>query len=88
MLLDERRKPAEQPRPVGRRDVTPAGEGGLCPCDSVVQFLDPGLLELGDRLLRGGVQDGERHGYVRSDSVRVVPGLTAVSDTEFVKRKV
>ena len=51
MLLDERREPAQQPGPVGRRDRTPRRERRLRPRDRGVGLLDPGRFELGDDLL-------------------------------------
>ena len=59
VLLDERREPAQQPRPIGRRDRSPGRERGLRARDGGVGLLDPRLLELGDRLLGGGVEDGQ-----------------------------
>ena len=63
VLLDERGEPAQQPRPVGRRNGSPGRERGLRAGDGGVGLLDPRLLELGDRLLGGGVEDGQ-HGAI------------------------
>ena len=67
LLLDERREAAEQAGAVGRSDGAPRREGGLRPGDGGVGLLDPGLLELGDRLLGGGIEDGQRHGVIQHD---------------------
>ena len=65
VLLDEAREPAEQATTVGWSHGAPGRECGRRTRDSGVGFLDTGLLELGDRLLGGGVEHGERH---RGDS--------------------
>ncbi len=62
VLLDERREPAQQPAPVGRRDGTPAREAPSARADRRVGLLDAGALELRDRLLRRRVDDRQPHG--------------------------
>ena len=66
VLLDERREPAQQPRAVGRRDRPPGRERRLRAGDGGVGLLDAGLLELGDRLLGRGVEDGEHARYLNT----------------------
>ena len=63
MLLDERGDTPEEARPVRRRDGPPGRERRLRTGDRGVGLLHPGLLELGDRLLGGGVPHGE-HGAI------------------------
>ena len=70
VLLDERREPPQQARPVGRGDRPPGRKRGLGPRDGGVGLLEAGLLELGDRLLRRRVEHGESHG---DDSTRSRP---------------
>ncbi len=62
VVLDQAREPPQEPRAIGRGDRAPAGIGGLRARDGRVGLLHPCLLELGDRLLGGRVQDGQRHG--------------------------
>ena len=62
VLLDERREPAQESRTVGRRDGAPGRIRRLRSRDRRVRLLHAGLLELGDRLLGGRVEDGQRHG--------------------------
>jgi hypothetical protein len=57
VLLDERREAAQQPRAVGGRNRAPGGERGLRARDRLVGLLGARGLDLGDRLLRRGVQD-------------------------------
>jgi hypothetical protein len=61
VLLYELRETAQQPRAVHRRDHSPAGERLLRSRDRLVRLFLAGLAELGDRLLRRGVEDGEGH---------------------------
>jgi hypothetical protein len=61
VLLDERREPAQESTAVGRGHASPGRERGLRARDRLVGLLHPRLLELGDRLLGGGVHDDERH---------------------------
>ena len=74
LLLDERGKAAKQPGPVCRGDGTPRREGGSRSGDGGVGFVDPGLLELRDRLLGGGIDDREGHGVIQHD-----PGTRGVA---------
>ena len=67
VLLDQRRKPPQQPRPVGRRDSAPARERLLRAGDGRIRFLDAGRLDLGDRLLGRRVED-RRHFRAASTS--------------------
>ena len=61
LLLDQRREAPQEARAVGRRDGAPGREGRLRAGDGGVGLLDARLLELRDRLLGGGIEDGERH---------------------------
>jgi len=63
VFLDERREPAQESRPIGRCNRLPRRESGFRPGNSGVGFVDAGLLDFGDRLLRGGVQYGQ-HGPI------------------------
>ena len=67
LLLDERGKAAEQPGAVCRGDGTPRREGGSRSGDGGVGLVDPGLLELRDRLLGGGIDDREGHAVIQHD---------------------
>jgi hypothetical protein len=61
VLLDERGDTAEESGPVGRRECTPFRKNPAGPLDDRVGILDADLGQLGDRLLRGRVQDpGQR----------------------------
>ena len=62
MLLDERREPSQQAGPVGRRDLAPGGERRASGRDGGVGLLHSRPLELGEPLLRGRIEDGQRHG--------------------------
>ena len=62
MLLDERREPSQQAGPVGRRDLAPGGERRARGRDGGVGFLHARPLELGEPLLRGRIEDRQRHG--------------------------
>ncbi len=62
VLFDERREPPEQARAITWRNVAPWRKGTLRASDCLVSLLDAGLLQLGDRLLGGGVDNRERHG--------------------------
>ncbi len=57
MLLDERRKPAQQPPAIGGRDRTPCRERRACARDRGVRLLDPCGRNLGDRLLGCRIDD-------------------------------
>jgi hypothetical protein len=57
VLLDERREPAQEARPVGRGDRAPRRERGLRARDSGIGVLGGVRLDLGDRLLRRRVED-------------------------------
>jgi hypothetical protein len=59
VLLEERGEPAEQPRTVGGRDGAPGREGALRRLDGVIRVLGARRRDLGDRLLRRRVQDGD-----------------------------
>ena len=65
VLLDERREPPQQPGPVGGRDGAPGRERLLRAGDGRVRLLDAGRLDLGDRLLGRGIDDG---GHLRAAS--------------------
>ena len=61
VLLDERREPPEEPRPVGGSDGAPFLERRLGASDRRVGLLDPSRLELGDRLLSRRVGHDQSH---------------------------
>ncbi len=65
VLLDERGEPPQEPRAVRRGHGTPGREGPLRSLDGGVCLLHARLIELGDRLLGRGIEDGERHGAAR-----------------------
>ena len=50
-------EPAQQPASIGRRNRSPGWERSLRPGDRGIGLFDPSLLELGDRLLSGGIDD-------------------------------
>jgi ParB family chromosome partitioning protein len=68
VLLDERRQAAQEARAVGRRDRAPGREGRMRAGNGRVRLLYPGLLELGERFLGGGVQDGQ-HAVILDERV-------------------
>ena len=61
VLLDERCEPAQQARAIGGSNGAPFLVGRLGASDRRVCLLDPGRLELGDRLLGGGVGHDQSH---------------------------
>ena len=70
VLLDERGEPPQQARAVGRRDGAPRGKCRPGARDRLVGLLDAGLLELGDRLLGGRVDDRQRHARIEPPARR------------------
>jgi hypothetical protein len=61
MLLHERGQAAKEPRAVGRSDGAPGRKGCSRMGYGLIGFFDARLLELGDRLLGGGIENRERH---------------------------
>ena len=61
VLLDEGCQPPQQARAIGDADGAPGRERRSRARDGGVHLLDAGLLELGDRLLRGRIHDRQRH---------------------------
>ena len=61
VLLDERGEPAQEGGAIGGSHGTPVLEGLLRPSNRRVGLVDAGGLELGDRLLGGGVGDDQSH---------------------------
>ncbi len=61
VLLDEGREAPQEAGAISRGDGAPRRERRARPSDRLVRLLDTRLLERGDRLLGGGVDDGERH---------------------------
>jgi len=61
MLLDERCESPHEVRAIAGSDSAPARERRLGRRNRSVGLLDPRLLELGDRLFGGGIDDRERH---------------------------
>ncbi len=61
VFLDEGREATEQAGAVGRSHSAPFLEGNRRPSNGLIGFLDAGLVELGDRLLRCRVDHSEAH---------------------------
>ena len=78
LLLDQHREPVQEAAPVGGGDGAPAGKRRFRPCDGGVGLLDARAFELGDRLLGGGVENGERHAADSTRSLRPVIDEAAV----------
>ena len=63
VLLDQLGQPPQQPGAIGGRDGTPGRERLLRPRDGRIRLVHPGPLELGERLLGRGIEDGEHRRY-------------------------
>ena len=63
VLLDQRRQPPQQPGAIGGRHGAPGRERRLRPRDGRIGLLDPRLLELGERLLGRGIENGQHRRY-------------------------
>ena len=63
VLLDELGQAPQQPAAIGGRDRTPGWERRLRPCDGRIGLLHPRPLELGERLLGRGIEDGQHRRY-------------------------